>query len=205
VGVFLALRAFHSVQDFVALIDSWSNLLLASEAHRVVKIADNAPILEMQLRREIKLGRHTAETSNCASGSDERLDHPNTSPMRPRPLRRMIKDLRSKRDDLWASSGTCMDSDGRRVDDFRSRNSHFRDRQNWSDRKPARPRFDRTRERSDRPRPSPQGRRLTGERLEERLHTCSRLPIFRRTIMTMRPSFPIAILPGIITELGRVS
>jgi hypothetical protein len=27
----------------------------------------------MQLRREIKLGRHTSETSSCARGSDERL------------------------------------------------------------------------------------------------------------------------------------
>jgi hypothetical protein len=48
-GAFVALRAFHSVQDFVALIDSWSNLLLASETHRVAEIADDAPILEMQL------------------------------------------------------------------------------------------------------------------------------------------------------------
>jgi len=72
-GVFRALRAFHSVQDFVALVDSWSNLLLASKVRRVVEIANDVPILEMQLRREIKLGRHTRETSSCASGSDERL------------------------------------------------------------------------------------------------------------------------------------
>ena len=68
-GLFLALRAFDPVQDFVSLIDSWPNLLLASKASRVVEVADDAPILEMQLRREIKLGRHTAETSSAASGS----------------------------------------------------------------------------------------------------------------------------------------
>src|SRR5262249_50844517 len=36
------------------------------------------------------------------------------------------------------------------------------------------------------------------------LHACSRLPVFRRTVMTMGANFPIAILPGIVTELGRV-
>jgi len=30
-GLFLALRAFDPVQDFVSLIDSWPNLLLASK------------------------------------------------------------------------------------------------------------------------------------------------------------------------------
>src|SRR5262249_48818049 len=36
------------------------------------------------------------------------------------------------------------------------------------------------------------------------LHACSRLPVFRGTVMTMGANFPIAILPGIVTELGRV-
>lgn len=67
-GLFLALRAFDPVQDFVSLIDSWPNLLLASKASRVVEVADDAPIFEMQLRREIKLGRHTSETSSGAQG-----------------------------------------------------------------------------------------------------------------------------------------
>jgi len=67
-GLFLALRAFDPVQDFVSLIDSWPNLLLASKASRVVEVADDAPILEMQLRREIKLGRHISEMSSGAQG-----------------------------------------------------------------------------------------------------------------------------------------
>src|SRR5439155_17951950 len=36
------------------------------------------------------------------------------------------------------------------------------------------------------------------------LHACSRLPVFRRAVMTMGSNFPIAVLPGIVTELGRV-
>jgi hypothetical protein len=56
------------VQDFVSLIDSWPNLLLASKASRVVEVADDAPIFEKQLRREIKLGRHIPETSSGAQG-----------------------------------------------------------------------------------------------------------------------------------------
>ena len=67
-GLFLALRAFDPVQDFVSLIDSWPNLLLASKASRVVEVADDAPIFEMQLRREVKLGRHISETSSGAQG-----------------------------------------------------------------------------------------------------------------------------------------
>lgn len=67
-GLFLALRAFDPVQDFVSLIDSWPNLLLASKASRVVEVADDAPIFEKQLRREIKLGRHACETPSGADG-----------------------------------------------------------------------------------------------------------------------------------------
>jgi hypothetical protein len=36
------------------------------------------------------------------------------------------------------------------------------------------------------------------------LHACSPLPIFRRTVMTMGTNLPIAILPGVVAELGRV-
>jgi hypothetical protein len=43
------------VQNFVALVDSWSSLLLASKADPVVEVADDAPIPEMELWREIKL------------------------------------------------------------------------------------------------------------------------------------------------------
>ena len=69
-SVFFALSAFHFVQDFVSLVDPRSNLLFTSKTRSVVEIADDASILEMQLRREVKLGRHTAETSSAASGSD---------------------------------------------------------------------------------------------------------------------------------------
>jgi hypothetical protein len=70
-GLFFALRALHPVQDFIALVDSWSSLLLASEVRRVVEVTDDAPIFEMQLRREIELSRHAAETPGCARGSAE--------------------------------------------------------------------------------------------------------------------------------------
>jgi hypothetical protein len=69
-GLFLTPGAFDSVQDFVALVDSGSNLLFASKTRSVRKIADDAPILEMQFRREIKLGRHNLETSNNPGGSE---------------------------------------------------------------------------------------------------------------------------------------
>ena len=36
------------------------------------------------------------------------------------------------------------------------------------------------------------------------LHACSRLPVFWRTVMTMGANLPIAIPPGVVTELGRV-
>jgi hypothetical protein len=65
-GIFLAPRPFHSVQDFVALVDPRPNLLFSSKAGRVLEIADDPPILEVQLRREVKLGCHTAETSSFA-------------------------------------------------------------------------------------------------------------------------------------------
>jgi hypothetical protein len=61
-GLLSGLRELHLVQDFVALVDSWSSLLFARKARRIVEVADNPPILEMQLRREIKLDRHAAET-----------------------------------------------------------------------------------------------------------------------------------------------
>jgi hypothetical protein len=36
------------------------------------------------------------------------------------------------------------------------------------------------------------------------LHARSRFPVSRRTVVTMGPRFPIAILPGIVAELGRI-
>ncbi len=44
-GLFVALRGLYLAQNFVALVDSWSSLLLASKADRVVEVADDAPIL----------------------------------------------------------------------------------------------------------------------------------------------------------------
>jgi hypothetical protein len=70
---FLAVCALNLVQDFVTLVDSWSNLLLASEARRVLEVADDAPILQMQLGREIELDGHMVETSGCAGRSGKRL------------------------------------------------------------------------------------------------------------------------------------
>jgi hypothetical protein len=55
-GLFFALRALHPVQNFIALVDSRSSLLLASKARRVVEVADDAPILErlyQKFRRKI--------------------------------------------------------------------------------------------------------------------------------------------------------
>src|SRR5262249_50296018 len=72
VGLFSALRVLHPVQDFIALVDSRSSLLFARKAHRVVEVADDPAILEMQLRREIKLNRHAAETPGCTRGSCEK-------------------------------------------------------------------------------------------------------------------------------------
>ena len=72
-GLLSGLREFHPVQDFIALVDSRSSLLLARKARRVVEVADDPPILEMQLRREIKLNRPAAETSGYARGSHEKL------------------------------------------------------------------------------------------------------------------------------------
>ena len=36
------------------------------------------------------------------------------------------------------------------------------------------------------------------------LHAPSRLPVFRCTVVTMCPSLPLAVLPGIVTEFRRV-
>src|SRR5215471_15397873 len=68
----MAEHGLNPVQNFIALVDSRSNLLLARKAHRVVKVADDPPILEMQLRREIKLNRHAAETPGCTRSSREK-------------------------------------------------------------------------------------------------------------------------------------
>jgi hypothetical protein len=42
---FLAACALNLVQDLVPLVNSWSDLLLANEACRILKVADDAPIL----------------------------------------------------------------------------------------------------------------------------------------------------------------
>jgi hypothetical protein len=68
-GLFVALRALHFVQNLVALIDPRSSLLLAGKGRSIVEVADDAPILEMQFRREIKLSCHDAETPGCYKGS----------------------------------------------------------------------------------------------------------------------------------------
>ena len=47
-----------------------ADLLLPGKARRVVQIPDDASVLEMQLRREIELDRHAAETSDSAGGSE---------------------------------------------------------------------------------------------------------------------------------------
>lgn len=62
VGLLPVLRVLDPVQDFIALVDSRSSFLLARKARRVVEVADDPSVLEMQLRREIKLYRHAAET-----------------------------------------------------------------------------------------------------------------------------------------------
>ena len=69
-GGFLIFSPFHLVQDLVSLVDPRANLLLPSKARRVFEIPDDAPILEMQFRREIELNQHVAETSDIAGGSE---------------------------------------------------------------------------------------------------------------------------------------
>jgi len=61
-GLFIALGTLYLVQDFIALVHSRSSFLLASKADRVLEIADDAPIPEMELRREIKLNHHAGRT-----------------------------------------------------------------------------------------------------------------------------------------------
>jgi hypothetical protein len=39
-GFFLALGALHAVQYFIAPVDTWSSLLLASKTHRVIEVAN---------------------------------------------------------------------------------------------------------------------------------------------------------------------
>src|SRR5262249_56389858 len=72
VALFWALRVLNPVQNFIALVDSRSSLLFARKAHRVVEVADDPTILEVQFRREIKRNRHAAETPGCTRGSREK-------------------------------------------------------------------------------------------------------------------------------------
>jgi hypothetical protein len=73
VRLFFALRVLHLVQDFIALVDPRPGFLFARKARRVIEVADDPPILEMQFGREIKLDRHAAETPARAGGSREKL------------------------------------------------------------------------------------------------------------------------------------
>jgi hypothetical protein len=59
-GFFPARGALHAVQYFIAPVDTWSSFLLASKTRRVIEVANDAPILQMELGREIKLD-HRAE------------------------------------------------------------------------------------------------------------------------------------------------
>ncbi len=54
---FFALCALHFVQNFVTLVDPRPGLLFASKVQRVVNVADDASVLEMEFGREIKLNR----------------------------------------------------------------------------------------------------------------------------------------------------
>src|SRR3954462_6973186 len=69
-GGFLIFSTFYLVQALVSLVDTRANLLLPSKARRVFEIPDDASILEMQLRREIELNQHVAETSDVGGGSE---------------------------------------------------------------------------------------------------------------------------------------
>jgi hypothetical protein len=74
-GLFFALRELDLMQDFIALIDSGSEFLLARKAHGVVEVAYDASILEMQLGREIKLSRHAAGNASLCQMFPELLAH----------------------------------------------------------------------------------------------------------------------------------
>ena len=50
-----------------------------------------------------------------------------------------------------------------------------------------------------------EGPARTARRCASALHVLPRFPISRCSVMTMRPGLPIAILPGVVTELGRVA
>jgi hypothetical protein len=67
-GFFPALGALHAVQYFIAPVDTWSSFLLASKTRRVIEVANDAPILQMELGREIKLDHRAEKTTNmCAA------------------------------------------------------------------------------------------------------------------------------------------
>jgi hypothetical protein len=78
-GGFLIFSPFYLVQDLVSLVDPRANLLLPSKARRVFEIPDDAPILEMQFRREIELNQHVAETSDIAGGSERAAKPPGSA------------------------------------------------------------------------------------------------------------------------------
>jgi hypothetical protein len=55
------------VQHLVALIDPRPRLVLARETERVLQIADDAPVSELQLRRKGELGCHVRR-NDCHLG-----------------------------------------------------------------------------------------------------------------------------------------
>jgi hypothetical protein len=83
-GVCLLARggALHGMQDLVALIDAGTQLLLAREADGVVEMANDASVLEVQLRREVKCECHGGITGvgHVGSGASGRRDKEDASP-----------------------------------------------------------------------------------------------------------------------------
>ena len=68
-----------------------ADLLLPGKARRVVQIPDDVSVLEMQLRREIELDRHAAETSDSAGGSEGASSRTEMLPLaRPRDQERAV-------------------------------------------------------------------------------------------------------------------
>src|SRR5207302_10642041 len=57
-GLLAALRAFQCVQNLIADIHARPRLMLARESSRILDVADDAGVLEVELRSEIELDRH---------------------------------------------------------------------------------------------------------------------------------------------------
>jgi hypothetical protein len=75
-GLFPALSAFERVQNLVTLIDARARLVLALERRRILQIANDAPVDEPDLRREIELRLHvriTGRLGGCSNRDGRRL------------------------------------------------------------------------------------------------------------------------------------